>query len=72
MGPEVAILGSLPPLDLLTRGTPGQIRDAVKALLASRPEGCRLMLSAGGGASPGMPKENLLAMLDALEEVQKR
>jgi hypothetical protein len=30
------------------------------------------MLSAGGGASPGMPKENLLAMLDALEEVQKR
>ena len=72
LGPEVAILGSLPPLDLLTRGTPGRIRDAVKALLASRPEGCRLMLSAGGGASPGMPKENLLAMLDALEEVQKR
>ncbi len=71
LGPKVAILGSLPPLDLLTRGTPKEIAEAVGALLASRPEGCRLMLSAGGGASPGMPGENLRAMLNALSQAQK-
>ena len=67
LGPEVAILGNLPPLDLLTRGTPAEITAAAEAQLAQRPENCRLILSAGGGASPGMPKENLLAMLKALE-----
>jgi len=68
LGPDVAILGTLPPLDLLTRGTPEEVACATKNLLASRPEKCRLMLSAGGGASPGMPKENLLSMLYALTD----
>ena len=66
LGPKVAILGNLPPLELLTRGTPDEIAEAVNAQLGIRPANCRLMLSAGGGASPGMPKENLRAMLDAL------
>ena len=66
LGPKVAILGNLPPLELLTRGTPEEIAEAVNAQLENLPEGCRLMLSAGGGASPGMPKGNLRAMLDAL------
>lgn len=68
LGPGVGILGTLPPLDLLTRGDPTAVRAAAKTLLDSRPEGCRLMLSAGGGASPGMPGENLAAMLEALED----
>ena len=68
LGPSVAILGSLPPLDLLTRGTPEEIRAATLALLREKPEGCSLILSAGGGASPGMPGENLAAMMDALRE----
>lgn len=66
LGAKVAILGNLPPLELLTRGSPEEIAVAAKAMLASRPAGCRLMLSAGGGASPGMPGENLRAMLEAL------
>ncbi len=70
LGPKVAILGNLPPLDLLTRGTPEEIGAAVRAQLAERPADCRLMLSAGGGASPGMPKENLKAMLEALAACQ--
>ncbi|MBR2716578.1 MAG: hypothetical protein IKP17_09370 [Oscillospiraceae bacterium] len=68
LGPGVAILGNLPPLELLTRGTPGEIRRAAGELLAGKPERCSLMLSAGGGASPGMPKENLAAMLEALAD----
>lgn len=64
LGPSVAILGNLPPLDLLTRGTPTEIIGAGKKLLAERPKSARLILSAGGGASPGMPGENLRAMME--------
>ena len=71
LGSKVAILGNLPPLELLTRGTPDEIAKAVNAQLESKPEYCRLMLSAGGGASPGMPKENLRAMLEALSRKEQ-
>lgn len=71
LGPKVAILGNLPPLELLTRGTPDEIAEAVNAQLENKPENCRLMLSAGGGASPGMPKENLRAMLEALSRKEQ-
>ena len=68
LGRDVAVLGTLPPLDLLTRGTPEDIRRETLALLRRVPEDARFLLSVGGGASPGMPKENLTAMLDALRE----
>ena len=69
LGPEVAVLGSLPPLDLLTRGTPAEIRKETTALLRRIPNGARFILSVGGGASPGMPGENLTAMLEVLKEL---
>jgi uroporphyrinogen decarboxylase len=31
-----------------------------------------VFLSVGGGVSPGMPRENILAMLEALEEFNSR
>ena len=71
LGPQVAILGNLPPLELLTRGAAEEIAAAVYEQLAEKPAGCRLMLSAGGGASPGMPGENLRVMLDALAHRQQ-
>ena len=66
LGPSVAILGSLPPLDLLTRGTPEEVYASALTLLREKPAGLSLLLSAGGGASPGMPGENLAAMMKAL------
>ena len=71
LGPQVAILGNLPPLELLTRGAAEEIAAAVYEQLAEKPAGCRLMLSAGGGASPGMPGENLRVMLNALAHRQQ-
>ena len=71
LGPDVAVLGTLPPLDLLTRGTPEAIRCETQKLLAEVPENARFLLSVGGGASPGMPQENLTAMLDALREFHR-
>lgn len=71
LGRDVAVLGTLPPLDLLTRGTAEDVRRETLALLRRVPEGARFLLSVGGGASPGMPEENLTAMLNALGEYQR-
>ncbi len=31
-----------------------------------------MILSVGGGTSPGMPRENILAMLEALRRIQRQ
>jgi uroporphyrinogen decarboxylase len=63
---RLCLMGNLPPLDLGVRGTPEMVRTAAAELLAkTRGEG--LILSLGGGVSPGMPRENLLALVEALD-----
>jgi uroporphyrinogen decarboxylase len=47
------------------RGTPAEVRAATLDVLeGSGGEG--IILSVGGGVSPGMPRENVQAMLEAL------
>jgi uroporphyrinogen decarboxylase len=62
------MLGNIPGLDILTKGGP----EAVYAETLRRLDayGCKrgLILSAGGGASPGMPRENVLSFMSALGE----
>jgi uroporphyrinogen decarboxylase len=49
------------------RGTPEEVKDeTLEVLEGSGGEG--IILSEGGGTSPGMPRENIVAMLEALEE----
>ena len=36
-------------------------------MCSKAPAGKGIILSVGGGVSPGMPRENVLAMLEALE-----
>jgi uroporphyrinogen decarboxylase len=49
------------------RGTPEEVKDeTLEVLEGSGGEG--IILSVGGGVSPGMPRENIVAMLEALEE----
>jgi uroporphyrinogen decarboxylase len=63
----MCLMGNVNPLEIAVRGTPDEVRDATLDVLeGSGGEG--IILSVGGGASPGMPRENILAMQDALEE----
>jgi uroporphyrinogen decarboxylase len=66
LGPEVALMGNLPPLDLLVRETPGACRQATEALLARLPAVGPVLVSPGGGVSPGTPVENLQAVIAAV------
>lgn len=65
VGPDLCLLGNVPPLDVLAQGTPEAVTAAAQACLATHAEGKGLILSAGGGASPGTPAANVHALLRA-------
>jgi uroporphyrinogen decarboxylase len=60
-------MGNVAPLDLGVRGTPEQVKAAALEVLG-RMNGQGMILSMGGGVSPGMPRENIQAMAEAARE----
>jgi uroporphyrinogen decarboxylase len=71
IGSRLCLMGNVNPLEVGVRGTPEEVRSATLDVLEkSRGEG--IILSVGGGASPGMPRQNIHAMLKALEEFNSR
>lgn len=64
VGPDICLMGNVPPLDILVYGSTDDVRDAVKSCIRNHPQ-TGLMLSVGGGTSPGTPRENILALVDA-------
>ncbi|MDO4983744.1 MAG: uroporphyrinogen decarboxylase family protein [Eubacteriales bacterium] len=65
LGDKVCILGNVAPRDILTAGTPEDVERAVFDQLDRYGSHSGLILSAGGGASPGMGYENYRAFIDA-------
>jgi uroporphyrinogen decarboxylase len=63
-GNRLTILGNVPPRDVLAKGTPNDVRAAVKRLLAEAKDRLRIILSCGGGLPPGVTTENLQAFLE--------
>jgi len=71
VGDRMCLMGNVNPLEIAVRGDTDEVKDAtLEVLEASGGEG--IILSVGGGVSPGMPRENILAMLEALEEFNAR
>ena len=67
VGDRMCLMGNVNPHEVGVRGTPEEVRAATLDVLEKG--GDRgMILSVGGGTSPGMPKQNILAMLKALEE----
>jgi uroporphyrinogen-III decarboxylase len=62
---QVALLGNIPPRDVLAAGTPDDVRDAVTTALEGVEDTTRLILSCGGGVPPGVPTENIEAFVEA-------
>lgn len=67
LGPDIVLMGNVPPVDVLVRGTPGQVREATEAVVRQAAEFGPMLISAGGGVSPGTPIENLQAMVDVVQ-----
>ena len=67
VGDRMCLMGNVNPLEVGVRGTPEEVREATLDVLEKG--GDRgMILSVGGGTSPGMPRQNILAMLAALNE----
>ncbi|MDR0814422.1 MAG: uroporphyrinogen decarboxylase family protein [Bacteroidales bacterium] len=62
-GNRMAVLGNLPPRDVLAAGTPDIVRRETLALLADLQDTTRFILSCGGGMPPGVSSENIHAVL---------
>lgn len=67
-GEGVALLGNIPPRDVLAKGSPADVRQSVRSALATLEDRRWLILSAGGGTPPGVPDENVEALVAAARE----
>jgi uroporphyrinogen-III decarboxylase len=70
MGHRVAIMGNVPPLDVGVRGTPAEVMQWARECLAKGAPGGGMILSFGGGVSPGTPAKNIDALFDAIQDAK--
>ena len=68
VGDRMCLMGNVNPLEI-ARPRHARGSDAKRRSTCSKGSGGEgIILSVGGGTSPGMPRENIVAMLEALEE----
>ncbi len=65
VGPRLCLLGNVPPLEILAKGSADQVEAAARECLMQHPGKSGLILSAGGGTSPGTPGRNIRALANA-------
>ena len=65
---KVTLMGNIPPRDVLASGTPEDVASAVADMLRTLDDPSRLIVSCGGGMPPGVPTENIQALISATSE----
>ncbi len=66
-GHQVALLGNLPPRDVLANGSPDHVRESTIQLLDSLKDNSKIIISCGGGMPPNVSTENISALLQAVK-----
>ena len=64
---KVTLLGNIPPRDVLASGGVEQVRKATSDLINSLEDQSKIILSCGGGMSPGVSTENINAFIKAVK-----
>ncbi|MEE4116488.1 MAG: uroporphyrinogen decarboxylase family protein [Marinilabiliaceae bacterium] len=70
-GEEVTLLGNIPPRDVMSQGTPDDVRAWIKREYNNTPEAARVIWSVGGGMAPGTKTENIRAFISEIESLGK-
>jgi uroporphyrinogen-III decarboxylase len=65
VGDSVCLMGNVPPLDVLAKGSAQETLKSAKACISENAGHPAFLLSAGGGVSPGTPEENIRALISA-------
>lgn len=66
-GPDVTLLGNLPPRDVMAAGTSAEVYAATLDMYSSISDKKRILWSVGGGMPPGVTTENIHAFIEALK-----
>jgi len=64
---KVALLGNIPPRDVLANGDPNEVMNKTVQLLNSLTDKSRIILSCGGGMPPDVKSENIEAFILAVK-----
>lgn len=67
-GPNVTLLGNIPPRDVLAQGTPEDVATSVRSVMGAIEGRRRILLSCGGGLPPNVPSENIEAFLQTVRQ----
>jgi uroporphyrinogen-III decarboxylase len=67
-GPEVILVGNIPPRDVLAGGTPEKVEEAVRKAFGEISSYDRIIWSAGGGMAPDVSTENISAFINAVKD----
>ena len=67
---RIALMGNIPPRDVLAEGTPEDVKRSVAQILGPLEDRTRLIVSCGGGMPPNAPTENIQALIDAVREFE--
>jgi uroporphyrinogen-III decarboxylase len=64
---RIALLGNIPPRDILANGTPSDVARVTADLINSLQDRTRVIMSCGGGMPPGVTSENIAAFVGAVK-----
>jgi uroporphyrinogen decarboxylase len=68
---RIALMGNIPPRDVLAEGTPEDVRRAVTGMLNALDDRSRLIVSCGGGMPPHAPTDNINALISTVQELTR-
>jgi uroporphyrinogen-III decarboxylase len=66
-GPDIVLVGNVPPRDVLAAGSAGQVRSAVEKTMTETADHRNVIWSAGGGMPQDVPTVNIKAFIDAVK-----
>jgi len=68
---KVALIGNIPPRDVLASGTTADVAKAATDLVHSVTDTSKIIYSCGGGMPPGVTTENIKAFIQAVQTAKK-
>jgi uroporphyrinogen decarboxylase len=68
---RIALMGNIPPRDVLAEGTPADVARSVAEMLNALDDRSRLIVSCGGGMPPHAPTENIQALISTVEAMTR-
>jgi uroporphyrinogen decarboxylase len=68
---RIALMGNIPPRDVLAEGTPADVKRSVTEMLNALQDKSRLIVSCGGGMPPNAHTDNIKALIETVEELTR-